>query len=383
MYQVTMATIRKRKRKDGTFGYTAQIRIMRDGQQVYQESQTFDRQQAAKAWAARREAELAEPGAIERANRGGHLLKDVIQRYLDEYERIRPMGKTKNRTLRAIARSWLGDVLDRDLVSQTLVEYAHWRRTPEGGAVGPATISNDIAHLGAVISVARPAWGYDIDQHVAKDARPVLKKLNLISTSRERDRRPQKEELDKLLTYFFDRLRWKPSAIHMPKVIAFAIFSTRRQEEICRIRWDDLDEAGRRVLVRDMKNPGDKYGNDVWCNLPDEAMQLILSMPRKCPQIFPYHAGTVSRNWTDSCHLLGIEDLTFHDLRHDGVSRLFEMDWDIPRVASVSGHRNWNSLRRYTHLRGHGDPYKNWSWMEQILSSPVDLGIRAKNKGGS
>jgi predicted oxidoreductase len=50
MYQVEMATIRKRKRKDGTFGYTAQIRIMRGGWQVYQESRTFDRQVAAQAW---------------------------------------------------------------------------------------------------------------------------------------------------------------------------------------------------------------------------------------------------------------------------------------------------------------------------------------------
>lgn len=42
-----MATIRKRKRKDGTYGYTVQIRIMRDSLQAYQESQTFDRQQVA------------------------------------------------------------------------------------------------------------------------------------------------------------------------------------------------------------------------------------------------------------------------------------------------------------------------------------------------
>lgn len=378
---MTMATIRKRKRKDGTFGYTAQIRIMRDGQQVYQESQTFDRQQAAKAWAAKREAELAEPGAIERASRGGHLMRDVILRYLDEYERVRPMGETKHRTLRAIARSWLGDVADRDLSHQVLVEYAQWRLGPEGGGAAPATISNDFAHLGSVVSVARLAWGYEVDTHVVQDARPVLKKLNLVTRSRERDRRPELDELDKLLAYFFDRLVWKPTAIHMPKVIAFAIFSTRRQEEICRIRWDDLDEAGKRVLVRDMKNPGDKIGNHVWCHLPEEAMQIIQSMPRECPQIFPFNAATVSRNWTDTCHLLGIEGLTFHDLRHDGVSRLFEMDWDIPRVASVSGHRNWNSLRRYTHLRGRGDPYASWKWMERILESPVDLGNRVKRKG--
>ncbi len=51
--------------------YTAQIRIKRDGVQVYQESQTFARKQAAQAWTRKRESALDEPGAIERAGRKG------------------------------------------------------------------------------------------------------------------------------------------------------------------------------------------------------------------------------------------------------------------------------------------------------------------------
>jgi integrase len=162
----------------------------------------------------------------------------------------------------------------------------------------------------------------------------------------------------------------------MPRLAAFAIYSTRRQDEICRIRWDDLDEAASRILVRDMKNPGQKIGNDVWCHLPPEALQLIQSMPRQCAHIFPYNSDSVSTAWTRACKLLAIQDLHFHDLRHDGVSRLFEMEWDIPRVASVSGHRDWNSMRRYTHLNGRGDPYAGWAWLPTILASPVELGAR-------
>ena len=60
--------------------YTAQIRIKRDGVQVYQESQTFARKQAAKAWGRKREAELDQPGAIERANRVGATVKEMIER---------------------------------------------------------------------------------------------------------------------------------------------------------------------------------------------------------------------------------------------------------------------------------------------------------------
>jgi integrase len=372
-----MASIRKRKRADGSYGYTAQIRLFRDGLQVYQESQTFNRLQAAKAWSKRRETELAQPGAIERAMRGGEVtLAEIIQRYLDEYERIRPLGKTKRATLQALRASWLGELSETQLTSQKLVEFAQWRMSAEGGGVQAQTVGNDLSHLGAVLSVAKPAWGYEIDPHAMSDARAVLRKLGMVSRSRERTRRPTLCELDKLLEHFFAMLERRPSSLHMPRLMAFAIYSTRRQDEICRIRWDDLDEASSRVLVRDMKNPGQKIGNNVWCHLPPEALQLVQSMPRECPEIFPYNSDSISASWTRSCKIVGIKDLHFHDLRHDGVSRLFEMDWDIPRVASVSGHRDWNSMRRYTHLKGQGDPYQGWKWLPRILASPVDLGNR-------
>lgn len=121
----------------------------------------------------------------------------------------------------------------------------------------------------------------------------------------------------KLLTHFQGILAYRPSSINMLKMTAFALFSTRRQEEITRIKWADLDEAGNRVLVRDMKNPGQKLGNDVWCHLPPEAMAIIQTMPKAVEEIFPYNAESISASWTRACKFLGIEDLHFHDLRHE------------------------------------------------------------------
>ncbi|SFX98276.1 MULTISPECIES: site-specific integrase [Pseudomonas] len=364
-----MGTITARKRKDNSTAYTAQIRINRDGKTVYQESQTFDRKQVAQAWIKRRETELAQPGAIERASRKGMTIRRMIEQYLDEYEKIRPLGKTKRATLNAIKDTWLGDLDDSVLTSQKLVEFAQWRMGHEGGGVQAQTVGNDLSHLGAVLSVARPAWGYQVDPLAMPDARKVLRKLGMVSKSKERNRRPTLEELDKLMAHFFEMQARRKAHINMPKMIAFAIFSTRRQEEITRIRWDDLDESRQAVLVRDMKNPGQKIGNDVWCHLPDEARAILHSMPRVAREIFPYNAKSVSASFTRACPMLGIEDLHFHDLRHEGVSRLFEMGWDIPRVSSVSGHRDWNSLRRYTHLRGRGDVYKDWAWLKAIIQS--------------
>ena len=126
-----------------------------------------------------------------------------------------------------------------------------------------------------------------------------------------------------------------------------------------------------------MKNPGEKIGNDVWCDLPPEALQVILSMPNTHEEIFPYCGDTIGTNFTRACQFLEIIDLHLHDLRHDGISRLFETGRNIPQIAAVSGHRSWTSLKRYTHLRQTGDKYAGWKWLS-VLSS-----ARASPKYGS
>lgn len=364
-----MGTITTRKRRDGSAAYTAQIRITQKGATVYQESQTFDRKATAQAWIKKRESELAAPGAIEKANRRGVSVKEMIELYLEEYEKLRPLGKTKRATLKAIGETWLGKVEDKDITSQILVEYAMHRMEKDG--IQAQTVGNDLAHLGAVLSVARPAWGYDIDPIAMPDARRVLRKMGAVTSSKERSRRPSLDELDKVLEYFCAMRDRRRQEIDMVRAVGFALFSTRRQEEITRIHWEYMDEAKQLVLITDMKNPGQKYGNDVWCFVPDEAWAILQSMPRVSEFVFPYNARSISASFTRACLFLEIEDLHFHDLRHDGVSRLFEMGWDIPKVASVSGHRDWNSLRRYTHLRGNGDPYQDWSWLDRIIRGPV------------
>ena len=155
----------------------------------------------------------------------------------------------------------------------------------------------------------------------------------------------------------------------MQQIIAFAIFSTRRQEEITCIAWTDFEPAApplhlnARILIRDMKHPGDKVGNDVFCDLPPEATAIIETIPRKKKEIFPYSVDAIGAAFTRACKLLAIDDLHFHDLRHDGISRRSEMGKTIPQAAVVSGHRSWSSLKRYSHLRQTGDKYAGWKWL--------------------
>lgn len=364
-----MGTIIPRKRKDGTTAHLAQLLIKRSGAVVHREARTFDRKQAAAAWLERREKELTVPGALERQGINDPPLSDVIDRYVAESKK--EIGRTKAQVLRSIKRYEIGELRCSTIGSTELVAFANELATK----VKPQTVSNYLSHLGAVFAIARPAWGYPLDQNAMKDAFVVAKRLGVTSKSRTRDRRPTLDELDRLMIHFGERQKRRPSSVPMQKVIAFAIFSTRRLEEITRIRRPDLDKDGSRILVRDMKNPGEKVGNDVWCDLPPEALQIAGSMSSDAEEIFPFTTDAIGMGFTRACQFLGIEDLHFHDLRHDGVSRLFEIGRNIPQVAAVSGHRSWTSLKRYTHLRQTGDKYAGWKWLPGV-TAPNDNAAR-------
>lgn len=351
-----MGAITERTKKDGRSSYLAQIKIVRKGVIVHRENRTFERRQAAAAWLEKREKELNAPGGLERARSEDPSLSLVIDRYIEESEK--EMGRTKAQVLRTIqglpiGQKPIGSITSADLVAMLRNIDAQ-----------PSTRGNYLSHIATIFALARPAWGYDADHATAKDAAASAKRLGIIGKSKHRHRRPTLDELETLMRHFQDRERRRPSMIPMTRIIPFALFSTRRQEEITRIRWADLDEPGSRILVRDMKNPGEKAGNDVWCDLPEPALRFLLSMPRTHAEIFPYTTDAIGANFTRACHLLGIDDLVFHDLRHEGASRLFEMGLNIPHVAAVTGHRSWSSLKRYTHIRVAGDKYADWPWIK-------------------
>ena len=358
-----MGTVIPRNRADGSTGYQAQLLIKRSGKVIHREVRTFDRKQAASAWLEKREKELAKPGALDRLQAPDPTLAAVIDRYTNES--IKKIGRTKAQVLRAIKSYDIANKKCSEITSTDVIAFANQLVIK----ISPQTVANYLSHLAAVFAVAKPAWGYPLDRTAMNDAFVVAKRLGIASKSRERDRRPTLEELDKILEYFGERLKRRPSSVPMQKIIGFALFSTRRLEEITRIAWKDLDEEGSRVLIRDMKNPGEKIGNDVWCDLPQEALQIALSMPKRRDEVFPYCGDTIGTNFTRACQFLEIIDLHLHDLRHDGISRLFEIGRNIPQVAAVSGHRSWTSLKRYTHLRQTGDKYAGWKWLSVVQTA--------------
>lgn len=364
-----MGTINTRKRADGTTAYSAQILMMREGQIVHRESRTFNDRAMAKGWLEKRERELAQPGALKAAQTGKETLGDAIDRYTATSKKT--LGITKSQVLKSLRAMPIAEKRCGDVTSQTIMDLIE--EMQEGRL--PQTVGTYMSHLQSIFAVAKPAWGMDLDPAAIAGATAVAKRLGLITKSSKRDRRPTLDELDKLMVHFGRVLERYEDSTPMQKITLFAIFSTRRQEEITTIRWANR-EAGR-VLVQDMKHPGEKIGNDIWVDLVPEAESVIDSMPKVADEIFPVSTDAIQGAWMRACFITGIntpdmpveQRLHFHDLRHEGISRLFEMGWNIPHAAAVSGHRSWASLKRYAHIRQTGDKYKDWKWLKILDSS--------------
>ncbi len=105
--------------------------------------------------------------------------------------------------------------------------------------------------------------------------------------------------------------------------------------------------------VRDAKHPRQKWGNHKRFKLSYEAMAIIQRQPRAQGEerIFPYNGKSIGTRWRAACAACGIEDLRFHDLRHEATSRLFEAGYEIVEVQQFTLHESWDVLKRYTHLR--------------------------------
>lgn len=304
---------------------------------------TFAVKAKAEKWARDIETQI-DGGALVRDS-GEITLSAVIAAYRSMREGPRPVddSSTEHYTLRQLDAG-LGHLIAARMTPNDLAGYC--RARADSGA-GRYTCNMDISKLGTAMRYG--AMSLDVKlPDVAKAARPLLTHLGLIGGGGKRERRPTEDEMHNILQ-FMEQGR----GVMFADIVRLAVLTAMRQGELTRIRWSDIDAAKKLVLVRDRKDPRNKKGNHEWVPLLGDAWALVQRQPRAAhdERIFPIDGSTVSKYFTQACRALGIPDLHFHDLRHDGTSRLFERGMRIEQVALVTGHKDWRNLKRYTNLR--------------------------------
>jgi len=310
-------------------------------------SQNFRLKGQAQAWAREIEHIIDEGGEPSSPTVSQvRTLSHVIDLHVSDLREVgKPIRRSKWAVLKALKRD-LGRTQLRNLTRSTLIEYGK-RRAKEGA--GPVTLLVDLSYIRTVLTHAKAIHGIPVDTECVQFARVALNRLGLIGRGQERDRRPTPDELDRLFTHFDQT----PSIIPIGRIVRFAIATAMRQEEICSIVWEDVDFEKRLIIVRDRKDPRSKTGNHrkvPMLNLTGfDAWQLLLEqkiLTGGKGRVFPHNHKSVGAAFRRARKKLDIEDLRFHDLRHEATSRLFEAGLSIEKVALVTGHKDWKMLRR-------------------------------------
>jgi integrase len=341
-----MAYIRTRRNADGTARFTAVVRIRSGKLIVHQEARTFTLRGAAEKWAKAREVALEDPSSQFRQNNKPRTLASLIRWYIESFGQVSRWQRSKQAHLEFLERHAIGKRNALSLTASQLVKHVQSRRSD---GAGPATAANDLIWIGVVLRAAKSVDGISVNPRIVDEARDACHALRLIGKARRRDRRPTADELTRL-EEFFSR-RDARASIPMSDIVRFAVSSARRQSEICRIMWTDNDATTRTGVVRDAKHPTAKTGNHRRFKYTPEAWDVVSRQPRTSDRIFPYNEKSIGAAFTRACKVLGIQDLRFHDLRHEATSRLFERGYQIHEVAQFTLHDSWSELKRYANLR--------------------------------
>lgn len=320
-----MASIRKRGGK-----YHVQVR--RKGHPPA--TRSFTKKADAERWARQVETEAERTGLQQdRSSLKGLTVGDLLVRYRDQIvPKKRPTtAKVETDMINALLRYSLAEVALDQLSAAPFVDHRDRRLA----TIKPASLRRELGLVQHAFEVARKEWGLPIETN------PVAA-ITMPRVSNRRDRRLERDELERLLSACRG-CRNK----NIEPLIRVAIETGMRRSELVNIREADLNRATRTLHVPQTKN-----GHARTIPLSREALRVLEGQQGAADgRLFPMTANAVRLAWEDLKRRAEVEDLRFHDLRHEAVSRFFERGLNVPEVALISGHRDYRMLYRYTHLK--------------------------------
>ncbi|MFZ2301873.1 MAG: site-specific integrase [Gallionella sp.] len=352
-----MASIRKR----GEYQWEVQIRKKGFPEQ----RKTFNTKPEAEAWAAVIESEMVRGVFVSRAEAERTTLGQIIDRYINEVTPTHRGEKSEEMRLKAMRRHPLAS---RFLASLTSTDFAKYRDerlkgTSDKKSVKPATVHRELGLFQQVIDQARREYEISLPEN-------PLRLVSRPKFQNARDRRLEAGEEKYLIAAlesggrdeegkFVEGTRnpWVAPAVKL------AIETAMRQGEIISLAWDNIN-----LDVATAHLPKTKNGTARTVPLSIKAVATLRALPRSIDgRVFPITQNALKIVWQralirakkdyekdcekagtkpDPCFLLNI---TFHTLRHEATSRLALKLSNILELASVTGHKDLQMVKRYYH----------------------------------
>ena len=313
-----MATFRKRNSL-----WQAQVRSRKHGSI----SKSFHLKSDAQAWAREQES-LMQTGQWSKEHNKATTLGDLLCTYK---KLVTPNKRSHESELRRLTRLTNDPISLLRLNEVTPAEIATFRdrRLKDGNR----TTEYDLVLL-------RHAWNIAVNEWDWKLPTNPVQKVRFPKPSPHRERRLRQGEYELLKTNCKERV-W-----YLWPVIELAIETGMRRGELLSLEWKNIYLDSNRLVLNTTKN-----GKARIVPLTAIAKAVLKQINQDDDKVFPVTDVAVRQAWERLRASCEITDLTFHDLRHEAISRLFEKGLNVPEVASISGHKTPSQLFRYVQVK--------------------------------
>lgn len=333
-------------------GDSWQAKIRRDG--YPEQSKTFKTKGDAEEWARAEEREMDRGAWRDRSAADSTTLFSLLDRYLKD---VAPSKKGADVEKLRIATLQRDKLSKYKLSALSPLVLAEWRdRRIEAGCQG-ATVRREMDVISAVMNWARRELMIAVENPITAIKRPA--------PSKARERRLEDGEETSLLTALEDhsgeseredgkKYRRGSRNPWIRPVVLFALETAMRRGEILALEWKNVDMKRRTAFLPDTKN-----GESRTVPLSSKALAVLDGLLEvqegikvlPAGKVFKTTADAIKKAWERACAIAEINDLHFHDLRHEATSRLAEKLPNVIELAAVTGHKDLQMLKRYYHPR--------------------------------
>lgn len=307
---------------------------------------TFDTQKQAQQWARRVEAEMDAGLFIDRTEAERTTLSEALKRYQRE---IVPTKRHPYQENQRIERWLRHDLAFRTLANLRGVDFANYRDARRTDGRAENTIRLELQVISHLYEIARKEWGME-------GLLNPLKNIRKPSGSRARERRLQSGEYERI-----HALLASSSNPFAAPAFELAIETSLRQGTLFKLRWEWIDFSARVIRIPRDAQGAENKGVPATLPLATKALAVIQGIRPKDEHgnhvlhpsgpVLNTTTNAVICIWKRALVRLGVNDLRWHDLRHEATSRLFEKGLHPLEVASITGHKSMQMLKRYTHLK--------------------------------
>jgi len=320
-----------------------QAKIRRKGWPA--QSRTFEAMSDAEKWARGVEHDM-DTGVFQSSSDAERTtLKDLIKRFETEFAPHHYRTRDDKKEAWRFQCSRLSDVLgpySLAAIDQTIV--AKFRDDRIAGknrkAVSGSTVRKELHLLSKILDFAEKECGINLPRGNPVD------KIRKPKEGRGRERRLTDKEWEAV-----EAQCKKSRNRHLLPAFYLAVETAMRQGELLSLQWEDIDLKNRFALLQDP----DKIKNEEPRAVPlsTRAVAVLANLPRSIDGlVFPVERMTLYHVFMAACTRAGVTDYTWHDLRHEALSRLAERgDFTVLELAAVSGHKTLQMLKKYTHMQ--------------------------------